>query len=122
VKAQLIMNTKLLAFLSLVIVTIGCSTTPVITKIESDPPGVKIEINEEFVGTTPIQFTLPQSPNGHKLKEMVVIRALPTEPGQYLQEKRFWRRNVVPVRVQFDMRHQSAGYQVIEPSRDKEKK
>jgi hypothetical protein len=83
---------------------IGCqSLPPVSTKIVSEPPGARIEVNGNYVGVTPVEVTLPQSSSPGRLKEMILIRALPAIPGQQVQEKRLLKRQTPPTNVLFDM-------------------
>jgi hypothetical protein len=78
----------------------GCSA-PLITHIESRPPGARVEINEDTVGVTPIDVTLAQTDN-HKLKGRTVIRIIPSVPGQPAQEKVLFNRQYIPVNVVFE--------------------
>ena len=82
----------------------GCtSVPPVMTHITSDPPGARIEVNNGYVGTTPVDVALPQTPNHHRLKSTMVIAALPVAPGQKLQQKIFEHRQLSPAQIWFDM-------------------
>jgi PEGA domain len=57
------------------------------TQIISEPPGERIEINDNYVGDAPITVELAQ--RGDYFDEDTVIRAIPTEGGDYPQTKRF---------------------------------
>jgi PEGA domain len=57
------------------------------TQIISEPPGARIEINDNYVGDAPITVELAQ--RGDYFDEDTVIRAIPTEGGDYPQTKRF---------------------------------
>jgi hypothetical protein len=65
----------------------GMSTRQV--EILSEPPGARIEVNDNYIGDTPITTTLQCSPDGRFL-ETTSIRALPTQPGDYVQSKFFF--------------------------------
>lgn len=112
----------------------GCSTPDSATKekvergrdgtiaysvsIESNEPGVRIEANEEYVGTTPLTLKIFADRDGtfHNFGSPdYVIRALPVKAGQYKQIKIFrtgkWfaPEDMVPKRIFFDMSQPSAG-------------
>jgi hypothetical protein len=55
--------------------------------IESDPPGARIEVNDEYKGTAPLTISIPIRPNG-SASEFTRIVALPA-PGQRQQSKLF---------------------------------
>ena len=88
---------------------VGCATPPMATHIRSEPPGAKIEVNDDYVGTAPVEVKLPQSGKHHRLKEHdVTIRAIPVEPGQYEQERHLYYNQWVPENVVFDMTRKSS--------------
>ena len=79
-------------------------------QIISDPPGARIEINEDYIGDAPLTVTIPCDEDG-QFKQPTTIRALPTQPGHYVQRKDFpggglvsWSGDRVPSRVFFDTR------------------
>jgi len=84
------------------IVCVGCAT-PTVTHIESDPPGARIEVNENVVGDTPLDVTLPQKGEHHRLLGKVVVKAYPVKEGEYKQEKVLFYRQEAPARVLFIM-------------------
>ncbi len=53
-----------------------------VAHIISDPPGAKIEINDNYIGVTPIDANL-----WYQNWAMIRIVANPVLPGQYLQNK-----------------------------------
>jgi hypothetical protein len=55
--------------------------------IESDPPGARIEVNDEYKGTTPLTVSIAILPNG-SAQDFTRIVALPA-PGQGQQSKLF---------------------------------
>ena len=85
-------------------------------EILSEPPAARIEVNDNYIGDTPITTTLQCSPDGRSL-ETTSIRALPTQPGDYVQSKFFLAdiprtlypannnlNDAIPARIFFDMR------------------
>jgi len=78
-------------------------------EILSEPPGARIEINGDYIGDAPITATIPCD-NG-QFTRTTIIRALPTQPGHFVQTKfftgsgyRMLRNDQVPSRIFFDMR------------------
>ena len=57
------------------------------TQIISEPPGARIEINDNYVGDAPITVELAQ--RGDYFDEDTVVRAIPNVAGDYTQTKRF---------------------------------
>ena len=108
----------------------GCTThylhrqaEPLTTRqveIISEPPGARIEVNDNYIGDAPITTTFRCSPDG-RFVENTMIRALPTQPGDYyVQSKLFFGgfssysafgndsintlNDTIPSRLYFDMR------------------
>lgn len=79
--------------------------------ILSEPAGARIEVDDNYVGDTPITITVPAyACNGYFTKH-TTITALPIRDGQYVQNKFFSGNdefphigNPVPDRIFFDMR------------------
>jgi PEGA domain len=85
-------------------------------EILSDPAGARIEVNDNYVGDAPITVEIPQ--RAGYFTQNTVIRALPTQGGDYVQAKYFsgsipdaWypetvgaKRDQIPSRIFFDMR------------------
>ena len=107
----------LIYLLILITILAGCITTPpkiqVVsgpteksTEIISDPPGARIEINNEFVGETPLFVEIRRYCNDWTGAEYcnVIIKATPKEKGQYTQSKYFDYSIKIPKRIFFDMR------------------
>lgn len=85
----------------------GCATEPMVTHINSEPPGARIEVNEGFVGITPMDVILPQRGEHHRLREAARVRALPEQATQYSlypQEKFLFSHQEAPSTLIFDMR------------------
>jgi hypothetical protein len=72
-------------------------------EIISEPAGARIEVNDDYVGDAPITLQIPQDAQdpGYFTKN-TVIRALPTEGGDYVQTKVF-TGDRIPSRIFFDM-------------------
>ena len=83
----------------------GCETVPVQTRITSEPPGARIEVNGNVVGEAPVTVTLRQTQNHHKVKGLTTIQAYPVQEGQFVQTKTL-QKVLVPEHVHFDMRLQ----------------
>ena len=86
---------------------VGCATTRYqAVQIISDPPGAKIEINNQYVGETPVSLTIPytvdysQNLNGIAYGQWNVV-AYPTIAGQYVQRK--FITPPVPSTIYFNM-------------------
>ncbi len=109
-----------LVFLFTVVIS-GCATAPsnytqwfYPTLIESDPPGVKIEVNGGYEGNTPLTIVLPRMYRsewvgllygGTRITSVdpITIIAYPVLPGQYTQTKYIGMDQGVPRRMFFDM-------------------
>ena len=78
-------------------------------RVISQPPGARIELNNGYMGETPLSIKVPCSPDGRFL-DTVIVRALPTMEGHYSQTKVFSggytmiRNDQVPATIFFDMR------------------
>jgi hypothetical protein len=68
-------------------------------EIISDPPGAKIEWDNEYMGETPCKIIFKGRWLG--IKPIIVI-AYPTQPGQYSQIKAL-NRNPLPRKIYFNM-------------------
>jgi hypothetical protein len=78
-------------------------------RVISQPPGARIELNNGYMGETPLSIKVSCSLDGRFL-ETVIVRALPTMEGHYSQTKVFSggytmiRNDQVPATIFFDMR------------------
>ena len=90
------------------------SPPPEVTKaveIISEPPGARIEVNNEFMGEAPLTINVRSTARG-MFKENTIIRALPVRAGHYVQTKMFIDGSYVPdpafskipSKIFFDMR------------------
>lgn len=82
----------------------GC-TTPYDITIISDPPGARIEVNEDFLGLAPVHFKAEGDWMVRVFERPNVIRALPIkgEGSGFIQEKWFPRHSYIPNTILFDM-------------------
>jgi hypothetical protein len=66
-----------------------------------DSPGVRIEVNDDYVGDAPVSITVPT--DRAKFTKVTIIRATPTLQGEYVQSKHFDATSEVPSRILFNM-------------------
>ncbi len=78
-----------------------------ITKVVSEPPGARVEVNDEYRGEAPLELEW-QSQTGYFTAE-VVVRALPILAGQQIHERFFKSSDQIPKTILFDMRLVSPG-------------
>ena len=96
------MNTRAIRWLALLLCA-GCADVPVKTHVISEPPGARIEVNGSYIGPAPVDVTLPQTANRHRLKGRTIILAMPVAPGQMVQEKILYNHQAIPAQMLFDM-------------------
>ena len=102
---------KYLATTLLSCLILGCSTTATfITKVTSDPPRARIEVNNDYIGQTPLELTWEGYKKNRALVSEKVVRALPIETGQQVQIKYFkgtmsgaYWGDTIPNHIFFDM-------------------
>ena len=73
------------------------------TLVISEPPGARIEINDEYVGDAPLYVELPQYRYGGRLNRRILMRATPKDDGQ-AQVKVLANGAEIPQRMLFDTR------------------
>jgi len=77
------------------------------TEIISEPPGAKIEINDEYVGETPLTLHIQRvfSPDGlgGGSWSSITIKANPVLGGQYVQVKYISMDQPTPKKIYFNM-------------------
>lgn len=83
----------------------GCTAERLVTHIDSQPPGARVEVNENVVGTTPCDVTLFQRGEHHLLRQRVIVKAYPPDgsQGQYPQEKFLVSHQQAPEHLLFIM-------------------
>ncbi len=81
-------------------------------QVETSEPGIRIEANNEYVGTTPLTLKVFGDKDGtfHNFGTFdYIVRALPAKPGQYPQTKifrtggYFMPEDRIPKRIFFEM-------------------
>lgn len=75
--------------------------------VESSPPGVRLEFNDEFVGTTPCRVRISGEAGrkfSHSTAHRHVFKALPPDTGGSTQIKSFSEGSDIPEHLFFDMR------------------
>jgi hypothetical protein len=111
----------------------GCSTAPrnaergpngtiaYSVQVESSEPGVRIEANNDYVGTTPLTLKIFGDKDGtfHNFGSAeYVVRALAANTNQFTQTKVFrtggWfsQEDKIPSRIYFDMSQKAGGFSV----------
>ena len=124
---------SLLALLVASVFGSGCATTAPLTKtvqIESDPPNMRVEVNNDYIGKTPTQFTVRTNPEGEFLgswanaPQVEFVAYPPADtPGLYIQKKFFEPNGFfkagerIPGRLFFDMRLKSDHLLINPPSK-----
>ena len=123
-----------LLHLALLVLVLGCATNDpapagnpergrdgtvaYYVSVEASESGVRIEANEDYIGTAPLTLKIFGDKDGtfHNFgSPEYVIRAFPTKPGQYPQTKVFrtgkWFQpeDMIPKRIYFDMQQPSSG-------------
>ena len=106
---------KAVSMLVIPVILSGCMSTPVkevAMEILSDPSGARIEVNDEYAGTTPCTVKIPANIKG-EFTRRTIIRATPVADGQYPQTKIFsggnedMENDLVPKRILFNMNRQA---------------
>ena len=131
-------RTSLLSLLTALALAAGCATTATgpttergpggtvayYVKIESSEPGARVEVNSEFVGTTPLDVRVWGDRDGtfHNFGSSdFIIRVLPAREGQAAQTKTFrtggWfsQEDQIPKRIFFDLNQKSQGGFTVDP-------
>ncbi len=74
------------------------------TLIESDPPGARIDIGGQYVGTTPLRVNIPRQYDvyGGTYNNILVV-ANPITPGQQVQSKMIRYDEGTPTHMFFNM-------------------
>ena len=72
------------------------------TLILSDPPGARIEINDDYIGETPLYVKFSTGTTHGRFIDAMIVRALPIGAGQYTQTKNLYGKKA-PRKMLFDM-------------------
>lgn len=105
---------KLSLLLLLSCLFLGCATNqqtasrnicgPIVAQITSTPSGARIEIDDNYIGKTPLTTTIKRQCTQFGWAEHVIfINALPTNPGQYVQRKIIGLDQQIPTNIYFEM-------------------
>lgn len=70
-------------------------------EVLSDPPGARIEVNDDYVRDAPLHVKVAEVDG--TFSTATVVQALPTVNGDYTQFKYFESGHVVPSRILFQM-------------------
>jgi hypothetical protein len=82
----------------------GCATTRHDhVEIISEPPGAKIEVDNEFVGVTPYSGDIKRTSAPFGPWRSAQVNAYPAAAGQCTQSKLIEQRQDTPSRMYFDM-------------------
>jgi hypothetical protein len=100
---------KKILFILVIFTLAGCSEETVMhtTRVISDPLGARIELNDNYLGVTPLEFQWEVYADSNILVDDYELRALPISPGHYVQTKLLWGfigNDVAPETIFFDMR------------------
>lgn len=99
-----------IAALSVGLSLFGCASASKIYNVEvlSEPPGARIEVNNDYVGDAPLTVAMSGNSN-REVDRHYVVKAFP-RPGQlgWVQKKLFWHFGLalpsdrIPERIYFD--------------------
>lgn len=90
-------------------------------QVESSTPGARIEVNDDYIGKTPLILTIYGDRDGtfHNFgSHDYVIRAFPVSTNQYPQTKVFrtggWfsEEDRIPGHIFFDLEQQNSGFSI----------
>ncbi len=71
-------------------------------EVLSEPPGARIEVDNDYVGNSPLTIAIPGTfDRGVSEFDHHVIRAIPNGPG-YVQTKILWGNKKLPKRIFFN--------------------
>ena len=114
----------------------GCASTPPGTErgpdgtiayqvqVESSDPGARIEVNNDYIGKTPLTFKVWGDKDGtfHNFgSQDYIVRAYPENTNQFVQTKIFrtggWfsAEDKIPGRIYFDMNQKTSTFSVDLP-------
>jgi hypothetical protein len=114
----------------------GCATPPsnaelgphgtiaYLVQVESSEPGVRIEVNNDSIGKSPLTLKIFGDKDGtfHNFgSSEFIIRAFPANTNQYLQTKVFrtggwfYQKDKIPSHIYFDMSLKTSGFTIDLP-------
>lgn len=74
------------------------------TKVISDPPGARIELDDDYIGDAPLEIKWEWLLRERVFDRKHIITALPIYSGQQVQLKFFWPGDSIPKTILFDMK------------------
>ncbi len=99
-------------------------TIAYLVQLESSEPGARIEVNNDYVGKTPMTLKIWGDKDGtfHNFgSQEYIIRCFPVNTNQFVQTKAFrtggWfsQEDKIPSRLYFDLNQKSSGFSVDLP-------
>jgi len=99
-------------------------TVAYLVQVESSEPGARLEVNNDYVGTTPMTLKIWGDKDGtfHNFgSQEYIIRAFPANTNLFVQTKAFrtggWfsQEDKIPSRLYFDLNQKSSGFSVDLP-------
>jgi hypothetical protein len=101
-------------------------TIAYLVQVESSEPGARIEVNNDYIGKTPLKLKIFGDRDGtfHNFgSQEYVVRAFPATTNQFVQTKIFrtggWfsQEDRIPSRIYFDLNQKTGGFSVDVPPR-----
>jgi len=105
----------------------GGGPVPYEVQIETSDPGSRIEVDGEYMGTSPLTVTIWGDADGtfHGPGDgYTVFKAYPVKPGQYIQTRKylngaqafmFGQQDRIPQRLYFDLNQKPEELQILAP-------
>lgn len=99
-------------------------TIAYVVQLESSEPGARVEVNNDYVGKTPMTLKIWGDKDGtfHNFgSQEYIIRCFPVNTNQFVQTKAFrtggWfsQEDRIPSRLYFDLNQKSSGFSVDLP-------
>jgi len=99
-------------------------TIAYLVQVESSEPGARVEVNNDYVGKTPMTLKIWGDKDGtfHNFgSQEYIIRVFPVSTNQFVQTKAFrtggWfsQEDKIPSRLYFDLNQKSGGFSVELP-------
>jgi hypothetical protein len=130
------MNNYLKTLIPLIFIA-GCATSPDVERgregtiayyvqVEASEPGVRIEADNDYIGTTPLTLKIFGDKDGtfHNFgSQEYVVKAFPSNTNHFVQTRVFntgrWfgPEDRVPKQIYFDMTQQSGNFTITLPSK-----
>ena len=129
-------NHQSAAAIALATILAGCASAPpgaehgpqgtiaYLVQVESSEPGARVEVNNDYVGKTPMTLKIWGDKDGtfHNFgSQDYIIRVFPLSTNQFLQTKAFrtggWfsQEDKIPSHLYFDLNQKTSGFSVELP-------